>query len=93
MRLLFGGHSFILSMLVKRKKMIHILTPVIHNYFRIKVHIQHEGLFQCQESAAGVQWSAGQKVSWPGVTPCPLHHSLETSAASRVLRGVEQDWL
>ena len=92
MCLLFGGHSFILSMLVK-EKMIHILTPVIHNYFRIKVHIQHEGLFQCQESAAGVQWSAGQEVSWPRVPPGALHHSLETSAASRVLRGVEQDWL
>ena len=64
-----------------------------NNYFRIKVHIQHEGLFQCQESAAGVQWFAGQEVPWPGVTPGALHHPLETSAASRVLRGVEQNWL
>ena len=64
-----------------------------HNYFRIKVHVQHEGLYQCKESAAGVQWFAGPEVPWPGVPPGALHHPLETSAASRVLRGVEQDWL
>ena len=57
----------------KRKNNTYLDTSIIyvHNYFRIKVHVQHEGLYQCKESAAGVQWFAGPEVPWPGVSRVP----------------------